>query len=213
MIHTIIDVNQNILNDQSNLGTDVRGMVSHADRFGPYHSAHHLFAPNQIFLWLPGLPGEQCAFCSYNWAGGHDSVLSFTSSRDSNEALYSPPYPVSQETYVCWQTNVQPPFPFHAIPIVRSLSIFELKEIGRCVLALAEETGDPIAVLRNDRKTAILVILAKMGLLGQWDAKTADLIAHPRQADRKSDFINFLEIDSGHANGSFNQSGQPTPGR
>lgn len=139
--------------------------------------AHLLFPPDQAFLWLPGLPGDQVAYCTYNESHGNPESIESTESRrisrkpdrDENQALYAPPYRVSTATYIAWHTNVTPPFPFHPVPIARSLSEAELETLGRHVLFLAnpntDQHGDPLQSLRNDRKCLVFAALAAMGCL------------------------------------------------
>ena len=139
--------------------------------------AHLLFPPDQAFLWLPGLPGDQVAYCTYNESRGNPESTETTESRwisrkpdrDENQALYAPPFRVSTATYIAWHTNVTPPFPFYPVPIVRSLSAAELETLGRHVLFLANPNtdlhGDPLQFLRNDRKCLVFAALAEMGYL------------------------------------------------
>jgi hypothetical protein len=136
--------------------------------------AHLLFPPDQAFLWLPGLPGDQVAYCTYNESRCNpESVesrrMSRKPDRDENQALYAPPFRVSTATSIAWHTNVTPPFPFHPVPIARSLSAAELKTLGRRVLSLAnpdtDQHGDPLQFLRNDRKCLVFAALAEMGYL------------------------------------------------
>ncbi len=136
--------------------------------------AHPLFPSDQVFLWLPGLPGEQLAHCTYNEARGIPGSLDFRRSNDlplldRNQVRYAPPFPVSAETCTSWHTDVIPPFPFHPIPIARSLSSAEMEFLGRRVHFLANRNADdgtnPLQILRNDRKCHVLAALAEMGLL------------------------------------------------
>ncbi|GAA5126446.1 hypothetical protein JIN84_15500 [Luteolibacter yonseiensis] len=137
-------------------------------------SAHDLFPSSQAFLWLPGFAGEERAYCTYNEF--RDTPLSVNQRRfhllpeqDDNGAPYVPPFPVSRETHICWHTNVRPPYPYHPVPLARSLSPEEFADLGRKVTELAGENPaaypDPVAVLRNQNKTYILAALAGMGLL------------------------------------------------
>lgn len=136
--------------------------------------AHPLFPADQVFLWLPGLPGEQLAHCTYNEASGIPGTRDFRSTNhlplvDKNQVSYSPPFPVSAETCTAWHTNVMPPFPFHPIPIARSLSAAEMECLGKRVHFLSNTTADdstnPLQILRNSRKCYVLAALAEMGLL------------------------------------------------
>ena len=137
-------------------------------------SAHPLFPADQVFLWLPGLPGEQLAHCTYNEDRGMPESYDFRRTNrlplfDENRVRYSPPFPVSSETCIAWHTNVMPPFPFHPIPIARSLSAAEMGFLARRVHFLANQNAvegtNPLQILRNDRKCYVLAALAEMGLL------------------------------------------------
>ena len=138
-------------------------------------SAHPLFPPDQVFLWLPGLPGEQMAHCTYNESRDHaDSTPVGRRTRrlpvrDANHASYAPPYRVSAESFIAWHTGVTPPFPFHPVPIARTLGAAELEELGRRVHLLATNNADapsnPLQVLRNSCKCFVLAVLAEMGYL------------------------------------------------
>ncbi|MES2921921.1 MAG: hypothetical protein V4819_10250 [Verrucomicrobiota bacterium] len=89
--------------------------------------------------------------------------------RDQNQALHAPPYRVSTESFIAWHTDVTPPFPFHPVPIARTLGAAELAELGRRVHLLANHQTDlhvdPLRILRNDCKCFVLAVLAGMGLL------------------------------------------------
>ncbi|MES2657980.1 MAG: hypothetical protein V4689_05150 [Verrucomicrobiota bacterium] len=135
--------------------------------------AHTLFPPDQPLLWLPGFPGEEVPYCSYN---GHRADptssgrgLNLLPQCDRNGAFYHPPYPVSPETHITWHTNVSPPYPFHPVPLARSLSPSELADVAHKVIELMEEAPevypDPIKVLRNQYKPYIVATLARMRLL------------------------------------------------
>lgn len=136
-------------------------------------AAHPLFPPDQAFLWLPGLPGEQAAYCTYNETGNSGPAeqrrILRRPERDQNQALYAPPHRVSPESFIAWHINVTPPFPFHPVPIARTLSAAELTELGRRAHGIANPhtalDGDPLKILRNDRKCFVLAVLAEMGLL------------------------------------------------
>lgn len=138
--------------------------------------AHPLFPVHQAFLWLPGLPGDQTPFCSYNERPdpADSRAASWTGAeirRDANLAPYSPPFPVSSETYIAWQTNVSPPFPFHPIPVVSSLSPRQMEDLAQRVMKQqnlsADSTRSPLHSLRNDSKCAVLTALTEMGLLSK----------------------------------------------
>ena len=138
-------------------------------------AAHPLYAVEQVFLWLPGLPGMERPYCTYNsehrffsaWCG----VWLYEPEKlhDENGAFYSPLFPINPETYICWHLHVSPPVPFHGVPIIHSLSIEEMSELARRALLASEEDPatypDPLAILRNDRKSFILASLSQMGLL------------------------------------------------
>lgn len=137
-------------------------------------SAHDLFPVNQVFLWLPGFAGDEQAYCTYNEF--RETPLAPSQRRfhllpeqDDNGASYAPPFPVSRETHITWHTNVRPPYPYHPVPLARSLSSEELTELGRKVIELLGEGADshphPMNVLRNQNKTYVLAALAGMGLL------------------------------------------------
>jgi hypothetical protein len=144
--------------------------------------AHPLFPAHQAFLWLPGLPGDQNPYCSYNERHpSHgmrgDRWVSGESLHDANMAPYAPPYPVSPETFITWHTNVSPPFPFHPVPIARSLSGSEMEELARRVAKRMNLKPDafrhPLQVLKNDSKCFVLASLADMGLLAGTTSKVA----------------------------------------
>ncbi len=114
------------------------------------------------------------AYCTYNEACGNpgapdDRRIRRKPVRDENHAFHAPPYRVSAETFVAWHTDVTPPFPFHPVPIARTLGAAELEELGRRVHFLATNNadvpGDPLQVLRNSRKCFVLAVLAEMGYL------------------------------------------------
>jgi len=137
-------------------------------------TAHPLFPADQAFLWLPGFSGEHSPYCTYNEfradppAGDHRRFNRLPE-HDSNGARFIPPYPVSRETHIAWHTNVNPPYPYHPVPLRHSLSAGELEELARTVSALMNERagidGNPLAVLNNNHKSYILTALATMGLL------------------------------------------------
>jgi len=113
-------------------------------------------------------------FCSYNEARNTNSRPNATRSRhaptrDNNGAYFSPPCPISPQSFILWETQVTPPFPFHAIPLKRTLSLEEMQELARQVAqvtgALADDSPSRLSVLRNDFKSYILSILSRMGVL------------------------------------------------
>ncbi|MES2661096.1 MAG: hypothetical protein V4689_20915 [Verrucomicrobiota bacterium] len=125
--------------------------------------AHPLFPVDQVILWLPGLPDQKEPYCSYN------EIDVFGDCRyDANKVPFMPPYPVSQLTYISWHTDCIPAFPFHPVPISRSMNGTELVELARRVRELAdeEEDDDPqsLGVLHNGRKAFIYQALAVMGI-------------------------------------------------
>lgn len=137
-------------------------------------AAHPLYPVEQVFLWLPGFPGKERAYCTDNAAQGisvssgppiyHDDRL-----HDRNGAFHAPRFAINPGTYICWHLHVSPPVPFHGVPINGSLSTAEIGELAQQVLlASGEEPAmypDPLKLLRNDRKCFILVSLSRMGLL------------------------------------------------
>lgn len=138
------------------------------------HSAHPLFPPEQAFLWLPGFAGDERPYCSYNeyreGPTAYDNERSaLRQTQDPNGAFYAPPFPVSRETHICWHTHVTPPFPYHPIPITRTLSAEEISNLEKRVRVLLGDAAfiAPAAgtVLRNEFKCRILVALAEMKLL------------------------------------------------
>lgn len=137
-------------------------------------AAHPLYPVDQVFLWLPGFPGENLPYCSYNVAQGISASTKVRlyqpeRLRDGNGAFYSPRFPINPGTYICWHLHASPPIPFHGIPINRSLSADDMDELAQRVLLATEEDPascpDPLSLLRNDRKCFVLVSLSRMGLL------------------------------------------------
>lgn len=133
--------------------------------------AHPLFPPHQVFLWLPGFAGENLAYCTYNerqlsLESDGDDALTHVPDRDENQARYSPPFPVSRETYISWHSDTAPPFPYHAVPITRTLSPGEMEDLARRVIQMMEETPSaypqPLRVLTNQNKIYIYLALAEM---------------------------------------------------
>lgn len=134
--------------------------------------AHPLFPANQVFLWLPGLPGPELPFCSCNEAPNltpEDTTSPNDALHDSEGNLYAPPFPVSRHTFVSWHTHVTPPVPFYPVPIKRFLSIAEMETLARKILEVSGEvlSGNAhiLSILRNEYKCYILYFLAHMGIL------------------------------------------------
>ncbi|RYD23142.1 MAG: hypothetical protein EOP88_05370 [Verrucomicrobiaceae bacterium] len=133
-------------------------------------SAHPLFPRSQAFLWLPGFSGHAAPFCSYNCRWDDDTGEPVAGACDT---LLQPPYPVSQESFIAWNTSVVPPFPYHPVPVVRALSAEEIREIGAKVAEISmEAAGDGVHAVRNENKHLILTLLAQAGLLA---SRTEDL--------------------------------------
>ena len=141
-------------------------------RDGPV--AHPLYPVEQVFLWLPGLPGAERPYCTYNAALESPNLSEFrvyepADHHDENGALHSPQYPINPGTYICWHLHTSPPIPFHGVPITHSLSTQEMSELAQRVLISTGEDPslhpDPRALLRNDRKCFILASLSRMGVL------------------------------------------------
>lgn len=137
-------------------------------------SAHPLFPPEQAFLWLPGFDGEEEPYCTYNEFRAHPAAFDIRRfnhlpTQDEDGVSYIPPYPVSPETYISWHTNVNPPYPYHPIPLLRPLVADELIALGRAVLKLTgknkADCPDPVRILTNAHKSAILSGLTDLGLL------------------------------------------------
>ncbi|MES2657983.1 MAG: hypothetical protein V4689_05165 [Verrucomicrobiota bacterium] len=139
----------------------------------PVRPAHPLYPADQALLWLPGLSGDEAAYCSYNEFRADPSYdrrrYNLLPECDRNGAHYIPPYPVSNETHISWHTNVSPPYPYHSVPLARTLSQEELADLGSTVIHLMKRSPkgwpDPVKVLRNDNKTFVLAALARMNLL------------------------------------------------
>lgn len=145
--------------------------------------AHPLFPINQAFLWLPGLSGEEAAFCSYNEmrgdpGSGIDRRLNRKPAFDDREAYYAPPYPVSRETFIAWHTDHSPPFPYHPLPISRTLTAAEMADLASQVISLLgqepEKHPSPLRVLNNDHKCSVLVALLRMELLDRFMASPGE---------------------------------------
>lgn len=137
-------------------------------------SAHPLFPSTQAFLWLPGFAGDERPYCSHNefreHPGGFDKRrYEFLPVQDENGAFFIPPFPVSPETYISWHTNVTPPYPYHPVPVARTLTTGEMEELGERVIRLLGENPDSFpdarAVLRNEHKSTVVAGLAGMKLL------------------------------------------------
>ena len=143
-------------------------------------SAHLLFPAEQVFLWLPGLPGDEVPCCTYNEYRGdrseaEDRWINELTLRDERGACYAPPYPVSRETHIMWRTNISPPFPYHAVPVTRSLSHEEIQEVACAVRGLldvdSKTDSPPVAILRNDHRDQIMLVLSSFGLLADCDTR------------------------------------------
>jgi len=134
-------------------------------------AAHVMFSADQAFLWLPGLPGDEVAFCTYNHPPGHAVGAGPDGKEchaDANGAPWTPPDLVSRESFILWDRHASPPFPYHPVAIKRSLTREETAELGRQVASMAGTGGpvdDAVSLLRNDNKCAILTVLSQMGLL------------------------------------------------
>lgn len=135
--------------------------------------AHRLYSPDQAFLWLPGFEGEKEPYCTFNEFCGSPLAMDFRRMNrfpavDESGTCFAPPYPVSNETFICWHTNVCPPYPYHPVPILRPLTIREFVFLGSIVMELTGnrlDTSNPTRFLTNRHKAVILVGLAEMELL------------------------------------------------
>lgn len=128
-------------------------------------SAHPLFPRSQAFLWLPGFSGHALPFCSYNhrWDSGEETVGQTVGTED---APLHPPHPVSQETFIAWNTTVVPPFPYHPVPVARPLTTAEINALGEKVAEACLQTAlEGVHPVRNENKHIILTLLAQAGLL------------------------------------------------
>ena len=136
-------------------------------------AAHPLYPSDQVFLWLPGLPGLELPFCSCNHEVPNtvtaDGIFMSEDLHDIDGNLHAPPFPVSHRTFVSWHTHVTPPVSFHPVPIKRFLSIAEMENLARKVLEVSGEklSGNAhlLSILRNEYKCYILYFLARKGLL------------------------------------------------
>ena len=135
-------------------------------------TAHPLYPANQVFLWLPGLPGQELPFCSCNEApvvSVQGGIVASDVLHDREGNLYAPPFPVSPHSFVSWHTHVTPPIPFHPVPIKRFLTIAELEGLARKVVEVSGEqisaNSHLLSILRNEYKSYILYFLAHMGVL------------------------------------------------
>jgi len=140
----------------------------------PASPAHLLFPPEQVFLWLPGFTGTERAYCSYNEFPGDPDVGAPVENagqlaQDHHGVSYSPHFPLSRETHIVWHTDVSPPYPYHPVPIARSLSQAEMEALGLKVLEFlgrqADQKSDLFAILRNEHKSHVVAALAKLGQL------------------------------------------------
>ena len=138
--------------------------------------AHPLYPVEQVFLWLPGFPGKERPYCTYNAAQEIPDSSGFRvyqpeDSHDKNGAFHSPLFPINPKTYICWHLDTTPPIPFHGVPITHSLSSKEMSDLAQRVLVSTEEDPalypDPRTLLRNDRKSFILASLSRMGMLSR----------------------------------------------
>lgn len=136
--------------------------------------AHPLYPIDQVFLWLPGFPGKERPYCTYNAAHEIPNSSGFRvyepeDHYDENGALHAPLFPINPGTYVCWHLHTTPPIPFHGVPITHSLSTQEMSDLAqRVLLSTGEDPAlypDQQALLRNDRKCFILASLSRMGVL------------------------------------------------
>jgi hypothetical protein len=132
-----------------------------------------LYPPSQAFLWLPGLPGEQLPYCSYNEQSGAASLEKpgrpWGAAADDTGAPYSPPFAVSQETEICWHKNSSPPSPFHPIPIARTLTDMDLVELADYVIRLMggapKDFAEKLKIIHYDFKSYVMGALAVLDLL------------------------------------------------
>jgi|GEM_PF-6187189 len=138
----------------------------------PATPAHQLFPPEQVFLWLPGFTGTERAYCSYNEfrsSPGDRDGSPHDEAEDHHGVSYSPRFPLSRETHIAWHTDVSPPYPYHPLPIARSLSRDEMIILARKIIELLGEMAapkaDPLPILRNQHKCHIVAALAKLSLL------------------------------------------------
>ena len=136
--------------------------------------AHPLYPVEQVFLWLPGFRGTERPYCTYNAARGISATTGpqlYQPARlhDENGAFYSPLYAINPGSYICWHLHVSPPIHFHGLPITRSLSAADLRELSQLVLLASDEDpsiySDPLTLLCNDWKCYVLASLSMMGLL------------------------------------------------
>lgn len=151
--------------------SDSPATMSHSQ---PPQSAHPLFPADQVLLWLPGFSGVERPYCTYNESREHPGAhntgpFPLLPECDGKGAPFIPPFPVSSGTYITWHTHVTPPYPYHPVPLERTLSVGEMEDLGRRVIRLLGEDedafDDPRAVLRNEFKFHILAVLAAMELL------------------------------------------------
>lgn len=125
-------------------------------------SAHPLFPRSQAFLWLPGFSGHALPFCSYNYRWDTDEAAD-AQVEQANDAPLRPAHPVSQETFIAWNTTVVPPFPYHPVPVIRPLTTAEIDELGKKVAEACLQTAlEGVHPVRNENKH---ILLAQAGLL------------------------------------------------
>lgn len=147
-------------------------LVNSLSRQSVCASAHPLFPRTQAFLWLPGFSGHAVPFCSYNYRWDSDEAEKGTVA-ESGEVPLHPAYPVSQESFIAWNTTVVPPFPYHPVPVTRPLTAVEIAELGEKVAeACLQASMEGVHPVRNENKHVILMLLARMGLLA---SRTEDI--------------------------------------
>ncbi len=150
-------------------------LLNSLNRQGISSSAHPLFPSSQAFLWLPGFSGHAAPFCSYNhrWDSDENSAM-----RQSHDVPLHPAYPVSQESFIAWNTTVMPPFPYHPVPVVRPLTAAEMGELGEKVAGECQQSvPEGTHPVRNENKHMILLLLAKMGLLASRTDQASSRVA------------------------------------
>lgn len=132
-------------------------------------AAHPLFPPDQAFLWLPGLPGRELPWCSYNVRRTRARRRAALPLPGDAKTPLAAPHPVSPVTFISWDCGVEPPFPYHPVPVVRPLSPEELRSLALRVIQMTGDAAslypDPLQVLKNARKSQVIAALAEAGLL------------------------------------------------
>ncbi|MEO7100211.1 MAG: hypothetical protein ABI162_12680 [Luteolibacter sp.] len=123
------------------------------------------FPSDQVFLWLPESEGEESAYCSGN------NVLPKAAEVNPSEAPFTSISLKRFGSHIRWQMGFSPSSPYHPVPVAHSLSADEMKMLSVKVIELLDDPDEnptnPLAILRNDRKSFILAALAKLGLLPQ----------------------------------------------